>query len=99
LRLPSPFRGGAGGGVSDLTPRPPSLKGQGERFETPLSVPGRGWGRGASIQLFFKGLQKQEAARIRQNRFLACRISGLRLDDLSVICYQTDLMIIQKIKG
>jgi len=46
LRLPSPFRGGVGGGVSYLTPRPPSLRGQGERLETPLSVPGRGWGRG-----------------------------------------------------
>jgi len=31
---------------SDLTPRPPSLRGQGERSETPLSVPGRGRGRG-----------------------------------------------------
>jgi len=29
-----------------LTPRPPSLKGQGERSETPLSASGRGWGRG-----------------------------------------------------
>jgi len=48
LRLPPlRFRGGAGGRGFLLTPRPPSLRGQGERFETPPSpFSGRGWGRG-----------------------------------------------------
>ncbi|OQX05064.1 MAG: hypothetical protein BWK80_52755 [Desulfobacteraceae bacterium IS3] len=34
------------GGVSDLTPRPPSLRGQGSKGKTPISFQGRGWGRG-----------------------------------------------------